>query len=1035
MSDYEVPEPILNSPYDVPGEHWNIEEGASPEKRQGRRPAGYFYRDPKAPAADSEHDARGTWQELRLVNLIRDRVNQWRSQGYPGVTRTTLDLLNYWRRDGRQHRLFFAQIEAAEAIIFLNEARADFRQGVAVPLDDPSDDAKAMGIKAFRRYACKMATGAGKTTVMGMLAAWSILNKVNDRGDGRFSDTVLIVCPNVTIRNRLGELHPEAGEASLYRTRDLVPEHLMADLSKGRVVVTNWHVFEPQSVQTGGTGGKVIKAGVPVRVEETITIGARTTTARGKRYLTPDELARQAAAGLIKILSEDNDDQGNLKRVKIESYRYVESDTAIVNRVIGKEVGGKQNILVFNDEAHHAYRIRQPENGDDDEDDDSEQFFKEATVWVDGLDRINKSRGINFCVDLSATPYFLGGVGQETNRTFPWVVSDFGLTDAIESGLTKIPQLVVRDTTGNEVPSYFNIWRWILKQMTPSERGGGKSNPKPEAVLKYASTPILMLAGLWEELRTEWERDRAGDPRPPVFIIVCKNTKIADVIYKWLGENAPPSGIPPAKIAGFLNTGERKNTIRVDSKVVAETDTGEAKSDESAWMRLTLDTVGKTEWPKDRQGRPIYPEGFEELATKLERPLNPPGRDVRCIVSVGMLTEGWDCNTVTHIVGLRPFMSQLLCEQVVGRGLRRSSYDVGDDGKLTEEVAKVFGVPFEIIPFKENKGGARPSVRRHHIHSLPDKAAFEIKYPRVDGYRQAIRNRVTIDWSAAPTLLIDPMKIPPEVEVKASVPSNKGRPALSGPGKLEKVDLNPYRSGRRFQELVFDMAAELTREYVQRRECEAPAHVLFPQLREIVDRYLREKTRPMAPAETIDVFCSPYYGWVIENLRDAIKPDVSQGEAPIVPIYESRRGPGSTGDVDFWTSREVREVVRSHVNYVVADTKKWEESAAYFIDTHPTVAAFVKNAGLGFAIPYFYNGEAHDYVPDFIIRLKTEPPMHLILEVKGFDPLKEVKEQAARKWVDAMNADGAYGEWRYVVVSKPSDVPASIGTSAKIASP
>src|SRR5216684_1199339 len=619
MPDYEVPEPILNSPYDEPGEHWNIEEGASPERRPGRRPAGYFYRDPKAPPGDDEHAARGTWQELKLVNLVRERVKQWRSQGYPGVTRTTLDLLNYWRREGRQHRLFFAQLEAAEAIIFLNEARADFRQGVEVPLDEPSDEGKEKGLKSFRRYACKMATGGGKTTVMGMLAAWSILNKVNDRSDGRFSDTVLIVCPNVTIRNRLGELHPEDGEASLYRQRDLVPEHLMADLTKGRVIVTNWHVFEPQTVQSGGMSSKVIKAGVRVRVEETITIGAKTTTARGRRYLTPDELERQVAAGLVKVLSEEKDKEGNLKRVRIESVKYVESDTALVNRVLGREVGGKQNILVFNDEAHHAYRIRKPELDESEEDlfgeeEDTEEFFKEATVWVDGLDRIHKLRGINFCVDLSATPYFLGRVGQDTNRTFPWVVSDFGLTDAIESGLTKIPQLVVRDTTGAPVPSYFNIWRWLLTRLTASERGGRKANPKPEAVLKYAHTPIVMLAEYWRELSEEWERERPEDPRPPVFIIVCKNTKIADVIYKWLGENDPPSGIPPAKIAGFLNTDERKHTIRVDSKVVAETDTGEAKSDEDRWMRLTLDMVGKIEWPRDRLGRSIYPEGFEQLA-------------------------------------------------------------------------------------------------------------------------------------------------------------------------------------------------------------------------------------------------------------------------------------------------------------------------------------------------------------------------------------------------------------------------------------
>jgi len=622
MPDYEVPEPILNSPFLEPLEHWNIEEGASPERRRGRRPAGYFYRDPKAPPSDDEHAARGTWQELKLVNLIRARVKQWRSQGYPGVTRTTLDLLNYWQRDGRQRRLFFAQLEAAETIIFLKEARADFRQGIDVPPDEPSEEAKERGIRVFWRYACKMATGTGKTTVMGMVAAWSILNKVNDRSDARFSDTVLIVCPNVTIRNRLGELHPEDNEASLYRTRDLVPEHLMPDLTKGRVIVTNWHVFEPHIVQSGGTSAKVIKAGVPVRVEETITIGVKTTTARGRRYLTPEELDRQVTMGMIKVLREDRDREGNLKRVWIESYRYVESDTAVINRVLDKQVGGKQNILVFNDEAHHAYRIRQNENGDEEEEeeDEGEQFFKEATVWVEGLDRVHKLRTINFCLDLSATPYFLGRVGQQTNRTFPWVVSDFGLTDAIESGLTKIPQLVVRDTTGNPVPSYFNIWHWVLRQMTPSERGGRRANPKPEAVLKYAHTPIVMLAAMWDELRAEWERDRQDDPRPPVFIIVCKNTRIADVIYRWLGEDQRPAGIPPAKIAGFLNTGDRRNTIRVDSKVIQESDDlDNAKSDEVKWMRLTLDTVGKPEWPKDRQGRSIYPQAFEELATKLER--------------------------------------------------------------------------------------------------------------------------------------------------------------------------------------------------------------------------------------------------------------------------------------------------------------------------------------------------------------------------------------------------------------------------------
>ena len=1037
MAEFEVPQPIICSPFEEPSEHWLLQEGTPPERVAGRRPAHYFYRPAGQDTDMSEGAAVGEKVDLPLVNLVRERVRQWREDGWPGVTGTTLELLEYWRRDGREKRLFFAQREAAETIIFLVEARRDYWQGIEVPDDEPSDERKAEGIRAFRRYACKMATGSGKTTVMGMLAAWSILNKVHRHANADYSDVVLVVCPNVTIRNRLRELDPQHGQASLYRTRDLVPPHLMPDLAKGRVLVTNWHVFEPQSMQAGGVSAKVMKAGVRRKVRELINIGPKTTTARGKRYLTQDVFEQQRAAGQLDVIDEELDATGNLKRVFVESEKYVESDTALVNRVLGREVGGKQNILVFNDEAHHAYRIRRPEPDGDEEEvlgevPEVDEFYKEATVWIDGLDRIHKLRGINFCVDLSATPYYLGRVGQDANRPFPWIVTDFGLTDAIESGLVKIPQLAVRDSTGEEIPGYFNIWRWIVPKLTSQERGGRKGPVKPEAVLKWANTPIAMLAGLWEELRAEWQAHK-DDPRPPVFIIVCKNTAIAKLVYEWLAEDQPPTGIPSANIGGFLNTEGRINTIRVDSKVVHETDSDQPKSDDAQWMRATLDTVGKTEWPVDLQGRPIFPEGFEELAGRRGSPLHPPGREVRCIVSVGMLTEGWDCSTVTHIVGLRPFMSQLLCEQVVGRGLRRRTYEVGDGELLTEEVAKVFGVPFQVIPFKANqRGSSQPRPKRHHVYAVPARAHLEIKFPRVEGYKQAIRNRVSVNWTEVPPLFLDPMKIPPEVQMKAALSTNAGRPSLVGPGKLENVDLNPYRSARREQELVFELARDLTKEYTSSPSCEAPPHVLFPQLVQIVRRFMRDVVKPVPPAHRLDVFLSPYYGWAIERLVAAIRPDISEGESAEIPRYESSRGPGSTADVDYWTSKDVREVLRSHLNYIVADTKKWEQSAAYILDTHPQVESFVKNAGLGFAIPYVHNGRGHDYQPDFIVRLKIGE--QIVLETKGFDELADIKAAAAERWAAAVNADRKFGAWRFAMARSVPAVREMLDRLAKSSS-
>lgn len=1012
---------IINSPFEEPKAHWQVFEGRPTVPQKSRRPAMY----------SSSLD--GPAEPIGVVEAVRNELRQWREQalqGDGGVTRTTMELMRHWHAEGRKHRLFFAQIEAAESVIFLNEARGDHLQGIDIPLDQPSQEAQEAGIKAFRRYCCKMATGCGKTTVMAMLTAWSILNKVANPKDGRYSDAVLIVCPNVTIKDRLRELSPDLGDASIYRTADLVPPSLMHSLRKGKVYATNWHLFERQSPSVGGKSGRVLRVGKRITVRENIRIGSKRTVLHGKRYMTPSDFSARRTVSGFRVLREERDSGGQLVSATVETEKYVESDEALVRRVLGRHIGSKTNILVINDEAHHAYRVKSDGEVSDIGDEEGALAYRnEATVWVNGLDCVNRVRGINFCVDFSATPCYLLATGKEANKIFPWTVSNFGLEDAIESGLVKIPLLAVQDTTNKKIPGYLNIWDWVLKQIEEFEPSGNDDAISPRVVLKYAHTPIAMLASQWHKEFKKWQRSGEKDQRPPVFIVVCKNIALAKTVFRWIAEGKGPSGVPNLNVEALRNAPNSEHTIRVDSSVAEEADSGK-KSDNSRWMRWVLSTVGKDQWPLDSHGLELCPPEFEELAKKMNRSSSPPGRDVRCIVSVSMLTEGWDCNTVTHIIGLRPFMSQLLCEQVIGRGLRRRNYRPiqtrGGKLRMTEETATVFGVPYRSIPHIDPTTTNGENEERYHIFAMPERASLEIRFPRVEGYYVAAGKSLWLDLDVVPRLVLDPLNIPPEVSLKAGILSNEKRPSVSGPGELSDVSLREFRKERRTQERLFDLANHLLSVY-DCRDVPIPKHELFPQLLAIAQEYYDKKVTPTPPNKKVDVFLAPYYGYMVEQILGAVRSE-SDARAPELPVCDPTHEFGSTVDVNFYTSRKPMYVTKSHVNAVVSDSSL-EESAARYLDGHPAVRSFVKNAELGFRIRYLHNGQIRVYLPDFIIWYVGESEHLCVLEMKGYDdPLVEVKAAAARRWVRAVNAAREYGQWEYVLIKDLGDLQAHLGS-------
>jgi type III restriction enzyme len=997
-----VNKPILCSPYEEPTEHWvyNTETGEA-TRFPGRRPASYWFKTRRT--GDATLMLKGFAEEERddlpLVNRLRADVKRWRELEYEGATPVTKQLLRYWARADRPRRLFFCQREAVETIIYLNEILGSGRKPRWKPelsVEDfqalctgqkpsfspetklglyPSlvDIPKEPGLPPLRRYGCKMATGSGKTVVMAMLIAWAFCNRGRVPGDARFPNAALVVCPNLTIKERLQVLRPEHPD-NYYETFDLVPAPLRPELAKGKVLVTNWHLFQPESEHIEG----------------------------GKSYAVVN--------------------------------KGPESPEAFARRVLGDLVD-RAPLMVINDEAHHCYRPA-PLSEEEKLTSPEREEREEATVWISGLDKINQACGIQFCVDLSATPFYLAGSGYIEGAPHPWLVSDFGLVDAIESGIVKIPRLPVSDTTGRPEPKYFALWKYILDNLQPGERlPGGK--PKPEAVWREAQDALLTLASQWKE-RFDYYQQATPDKEsiPPVMILVCDNTDIAELFYRKIsgeeteevlaeeadngeenGEATRPlqraqksrrritygtGAVFPELLA---NRPDFSPTLRIDVKLLAQAESADptlSKSEAAQRLREIVATVGK-------RGK--------------------PGEQIRCVVSVQMLNEGWDANNVTHILGLRAFSSQLLCEQVVGRGLRRMDYTPDPEtGLLTEEYVDIYGVPFSVIPFRgrPTKAKAPEDKPKNHVRALDERKQYQIRFPIVEGFVFDLRrNLIRADVAAMEPLVLEPDQTPRAAFVKPQVGYQFGHPGLSGSFQVEQHDRLQYYASTHPQTIRFEIARQVVSGLTESSGKPAKLrlvarHQLFPQVLRLVNEYIdtRVDFRGCHPCE---LGLEKYLRRIVERLIDAIEPDETRGEPPLLPVLNRYKPIGSTAQVDFKTVRPCISTAKSHINLVVADTESWEQAAVFQLEESPAVTAYARNDHLEFTIPYEFEGVAHSYTPDFLVRLIDGSTV--ILEIKGRETEEDrAKHQAARRWVAAVNHWGRLGRWTFHVCRDPQEL-------------
>lgn len=792
----------------------------------------------------------------------------------------------------------------------------------------------------FVRLCSKMATGSGKTVVMAMLIAWQVLNKVTYPQDPRFSKHILAIAPGLTVKERLKVLEP-SGVGNYYEEFALVPGGLIEKLRQGKVLIHNWHQ-----------------------------------------------------------LGWDSEEQVAKKR-SVDK-RGVKSDEAYVRDVLG-EMAKARNIVVINDEAHHAWRVNIEALGKYIRQRDMKDSAQEATIWVGGLDRIHKVRGILNCFDFSATPFAPSGKRSSEETLFSWVVSDFGLNDAIESGLVKTPRVVVRDDALPDAKTYKSKLYHIYQDETVKDDINRKAEPH-EPLPDLIMNAYYLLGTDWLETAKKWQESKLYTP--PVMITVANTT--------WTA-------------ARIKHTFDRKK-IRIDELCIPERilhiDSKVLEMAEAQDEAVSLQTGSGEEPEEDEQ--PVKKLTKGELAEQLRKAVDTvgkrgqPGEQIQKVISVGMLSEGWDAKTVTHIMGLRAFTSQLLCEQVVGRGLRRTSYDMqaGSD-MFTPEYVNIFGIPFTFLPHEstDENGPPPPPTAKTAIEPVAEKKQFEISWPNVIRIEQTYKPQLTLDMGHVKPLELNAFET---VQIAELAPMVDGKPDVT---KIAQIDLEKLGRKFRMQRIVFEVARD---NYDQiQKNWKGNKEVLLAQLIGIVGQFISAGKIQITPSLFQQdelrrrILITLNMNKVVQHIADAIRHDNVE---TLVPVFDRERPIRSTGDMRTWYTAKPCEYARkSHINFCVFDSM-WEASEAFQLDQNENVSAWTKNDHLGFEVLYTFQGIVRKYRPDFLIKLKTGD--FLVLETKGQDtPQDKTKRSFLDEWAKAVNQQGGFGKWLWAVSHDPSDVP------------